>query len=288
MAEISAATVVKLRKISGQGMMDCKKALEEANGDIDKAMEILRKKGLATLVKRAERETSNGLVVSKATDGGKTGVLVTLCCETDFVAKSDDFMAAANALADYALACPNDEGTDKLLQTRINGKAFNDILTETVSKTGEKTLIGDYGRFKLAGPGLIATYVHFNNKVGTMLQIDAGDDKVAAAEPVRRAAADIAMHITASKPLALDKSGIDPAMIEREKAIYAEQVLNKPKNIVDKIVEGKLKKFFAESCLLEQPFVKDDSKTVEQVIMEAGKSGGGKASIKRFVRFEVG
>jgi elongation factor Ts len=288
MAEISAATVMKLRKMSGQGMMDCKNALEEANGDMDKAMEILRKKGLATLAKRAERETSNGLVVSKIVDGGKTGVLVTLCCETDFVAKGEAFVAAANTLADYALACPSDEGTDKLLATQVNGKAFSDVLTQIVSQTGEKTQIGDYGRFKLTGPGLIAAYVHFNGKVGTMLQIDASDDKVAAAEPVRVAAADIAMHITASKPLALDRSGIDPAMVEREKAIYAEQVQNKPKNIVDKIVEGKMKKFYSEVCLLEQPFVKDDSKTVEQVIADAGRSAGGQAGVKRFVRFEVG
>jgi elongation factor Ts len=251
-------------------------------------MEILRKKGLATLAKRAERETSNGLVVSKIVDCGKTGVLVTLCCETDFVAKGDAFVAAANTLADYALVCASDEGADKLLQTQVGGKPFSDILTQIVSQTGEKTQVGDYARFKLTGPGLIAAYVHFNGKVGTMLQIDTSDDKVAKAEPVLRAAADIAMHITASKPLALDKSGIDPAMIEREKAIYAEQVLNKPKNIVDRIVEGKMKKFYAENCLLEQPFVKDDSKTVEQVMVEAGTSGGGKASIKRFVRFEVG
>ncbi len=288
MAEISAATVVKLRKMSGQGMMDCKKALEESNGDMDKAMEILRKKGLATLAKRAERETSNGLVVSKAADGGKTGVLVTLCCETDFVAKGDAFIAAANKLADYALACPADEGTDQLLQTKVGGKSFSDIITELVSQTGEKTQIGDYGRFKLTGPGLITTYVHFNGKVGTMLQIDTSDDKIAASEPVKTAAADIAMHITASKPLALDRSGVDPTTVEREKAIYAEQVQGKPKNIVDKIVEGKMKKFYSETCLLEQPFVKDDSKTVEQVIADAGRSAGGKAGIKRFVRFEVG
>jgi elongation factor Ts len=288
MVEISTATVVKLRKISGQGMMDCKKALQEAEGDIDRAMEILRKKGLATLVKRAERETSNGIVVGKTADGGKTRVLVTFCCETDFVAKSDDFISAAGTLSDYALACPSDEGIDNLLQTKIDGRAFNDILTEIVSKTGEKTLVGDYAKFKLAGPGLITTYIHFNNKVGTMLQIDTSDEKVATSEPVRRIAADIAMHITASKPLAIDRTGISPEIIKREKAIYAEQVLNKPKDIVDRIVEGKMKKFYTENCLLEQPFVKDDTKTVEQVLAEAAKQAGGKATIKRFVRFEVG
>jgi len=288
MAEISASAVMKLRNMSGQGMMDCKKALQESAGDLDKAMEILRKKGLATLAKRAERETSNGLVVSKMTDGGKTGVLVSLCCETDFVAKSADFVAAAALLADYALVCPADEGTDALLQTAKDGKVFNDVLTEIVSNTGEKTLVGDYARFKLAGPGLITAYIHFNNKVGTMVQIDVSDPKVAQSEAVKRAMMDIAMHITASKPLALDKSGIDPKVIEQERAVYAEQVKNKPAEIVDRIVDGKMNKFYAENCLLEQPFVKDDSKTVSQVIEEAAKAAGGTATIKRFVRYEVG
>ncbi len=288
MAEIPASTVMKLRKMSGQGMMDCKKALGEADGDIDKAMEILRKKGLATLAKRAERETSNGLVVSKMSDDGKTGALVTLCCETDFVAKSADFVAAAQTLADYAFACAAEEGADNLLQTSKDGKIFNDILTEVVSKTGEKTLVGDYARFTLTGPGLVTSYIHFNGKVGTMLEIDTNDESVAQADGVKQIAYDIAMHITASKPLALDKDGLDPKAIEQEKAVYAEQVKNKPPEIVDRIVEGKLKKFYADNCLLEQPFVKDDTKSVQQVLAEAAKKAGGQATIKRFVRFEVG
>jgi len=288
MAEISASAVMKLRNRSGQGMMDCKKALQEAAGDVDRAMEILRKKGLATLAKRAERETSNGLVVSKMADGGRTGVLVSLCCETDFVAKGTDFVATANLLAEYALACPADEGVEALLHTTKDGRAFSDILTELVSKTGEKTLVGDYARFKLDGPGLITIYIHFNSKVGTMVQLDVSDPKVAQAEGAQRAMMDIAMHITASKPLALDKSGIDPEVIERERAVYAEQVKNKPAEIVSRIVDGKMSKFFAENCLLEQPFVKDDSKTVQQVLTEAAKAAGGTATIKRFARFEVG
>jgi elongation factor Ts len=274
--------------MSGQGMMDCKKALAETDGDLDKAMELLRKKGLATLAKRSERETSNGKVVSRITEDGKTCVLVTLCCETDFVAKSDDFIAAAELLGDYAMICAADEGIDALLATAKDGKTFNEIVTEIVSKTGEKTLIGDYARFKLDGPGLITSYIHFNSKVGTMLQIDTSDDNVAASEAVKQAAYDIAMHVTASKPLALDKDGIDPKVVEQEKAVFAEQVKDKPAEIVDKIVEGKLNKFYAENCLLDQPFVKDDSKSVQQVITEAGKQAGGQASIKRFVRYEVG
>ena len=288
MSEISASTVMKLRKMSGQGMMDCKKALIEADGDVDKAVEVLRKKGLATLAKRAERQTCEGLLVCKTTDNGKTAAMATLCCETDFVAKSDDFATAAGKLADYAMACTADEGAENILETAIDGKKFSDIITEIVSKTGEKTLVGDFVRFRLDGPGLIGTYVHFNKKVGTMLQIETSDEKVAASDNLRQTAVDIAMHITAARPIALDKDSLDTETIETEKEIYAEQVKNKPANIVEKIVDGKLKKFFAENCLLEQRFVKDDSKTIAQLLAEAGKQAGGEAKIKRFARFEVG
>ncbi|MHC4439222.1 MAG: translation elongation factor Ts [Planctomycetota bacterium] len=288
MADISAAMVMKLRKMSGQGMMDCKKALQETDGDVEKAMDVLRKKGLATLAKRAGRDTSEGLVVCKTSDDGKTATLATLCCETDFVAKSDDFVATAKNLADFALACPKDEGAESILETSVDGRTFNDLLTEIVSKTGEKTQVGDYTKYKLDGPGLISTYIHFNEKVGTMLQVDTSNDVTAAGEAVKQAASDIAMHITATKPLALNKDQINPETIEREKAIFAEQVKNKPANIIDKIVEGKMNKFYAENCLLQQPFVKDDSKSVEQVLAEAAKQAGGEAKIRRFVRFEVG
>jgi len=288
MVEISAAMVMKLRKISGQGMMDCKRALQETGGDIDQAMDLLRKKGLATLAKRAERDTSEGLVVSKISPDGKTAVMATLCCETDFVAKSDDFIATAQTLVDFALACKADEGVENVLETSADSKKFSDVLTEIVSKTGEKTQVGDYAKYTLDGPGLIGTYIHFNEKVGTMVQIETGDEAMAAVDALKQTAADLAMHITATKPLALDKDQIDPAIIEREKAIFAEQVKNKPANIIDKIVEGKMKKFYAENCLLQQPFVKDDSKSVEQVLAEAAKQAGGEAKIKRFVRFEVG
>jgi len=288
MSEISAAAVVELRKMSGQGMMDCKKALQEADGDLEQAMDILRKKGLATLAKRAGRETTEGLVVGKRSPDGKTAIMATLCCETDFVAKSQDFVAAAQKLAEFALACPADHGPQNVLETAIGGKKFNDILTETVSKTGEKTQVGDYAKYTLDGPGLITTYIHFNEKVGTMVQIETSDDATAAANSLKQTAADIAMHITATKPLALNKEQIDLKTIEREKSIFAEQVKNKPANIVDKIVEGKLNKFYTENCLLQQAFVKDDSKSVEQVLADAARQAGGKAKIRRFVRFEVG
>jgi elongation factor Ts len=288
MAEISASVVVKLRKMSGQGMMDCKKALEDANGDMDQAMAILRKKGLATLARRAERETSEGAVVAWLSQDGKEAAIATLCCETDFVAKSDDFVKLAQDIRDYLGIAGGAQGAETVLQTIVAGKTFQEVLTEVVSRTGEKMQVGDYARFRLEGVGLIGTYIHFNHKVGSMVQIETSDAKVAQAPSVKQAAADIAMHITASKPLALDVASLDPQVVEREKEIYAAQVLNKPPEVVKKIVEGKLKKFYSEYCLLEQPFVKDDSKTVQQMLADAAKQAGGQASVKQFVRFEVG
>ena len=286
MAEISASMVMELRKMSGQGMMDCKRALQDAEGDIDEAMTILRKKGLATLEKRAGRETSEGLVICKSGEDGKVIALATLCCETDFVAKNDDFKATAEKMSEYAMACAVDEGADNLLNTEMDGKTFNDILTETVSKTGEKTQVGDYARFRVDGAGLIGTYIHFNSKVGSMVQIETSDDSLA--DGLKQTAVDIAMHITAIKPMGLDKESLDPAVLEKEKSIFADQAKNKPENIIEKIVEGKMNKYYSENCLTEQAFVKDDSKSIAEFLEEAAKAAGGTATIKRFVRFEVG
>ncbi len=287
MAEISASAVMALRKMSGQGMMDCKKALSETDGDVELAMEALRKKGVATLEKRSDRETANGLVVSKTSGDGKVGVIASLCCETDFVARSDGFVAAAHLLGDYAMACET-ESVESLLATVVDARVFREVITECVSKTGEKMEVGEFARFGLAGSGCISHYVHFNGKTGAMVLVEASDDSVGGSEALQAVANDIAMHVTAAKPLALDKGGIDADTVEKEKAIYAEQVKNKPAEIIDKIVEGKLRKFFSEQCLLQQPFVKDDSKSVEQVVSEAAKQAGGTAKVSRFVRLEIG
>jgi elongation factor Ts len=288
MAEVTAALVMKLRKMSGQGMMDCKKALIEANGDIDEAMVILRKKGMVTLQKRLGRDASQGRVVCKTAPDGRTTAMVMLCCETDFVANSDDFVAAAGMLGEYALACQADEGADNILKTSVDGRKFDDVIMQTVSKTGEKIEVGDYARYRLPANSVIGAYIHFNNKVGAMVEVETGSGETAAADGLKRIASDIAMHITAIKPLALDRGSISPETIEREKNVAAEQVKNKPANIIDKIVQGKMNKFFQENCLLEQAFVKDDSKSVAQVLAQAAKQAGGEAKIKRFVRFEIG
>ena len=288
MTEILASAVMTLRKMSGQGMMDCKKALSEADGDVDLAMEALRKKGVATLEKRSDRETSNGLVVSRTSDDGKVGVLASLCCETDFVARSEGFVATAHLLLDYGMACEAQGGVENLLATEVDARDYREVFTECVSKTGEKMEVGGFAKFGLVGSGCISHYVHFNGKIGAMVLVEASDDSVGGSEALQAVANDVAMHITATKPLALDKGGIDGETVEKEKAIYAEQVKNKPANLIDKIIEGKLAKFYAEHCLLQQPFVKDDSKTIEQVVTDAAKQAGGTAKISRFVRLEIG
>ena len=286
MADISAAVVMKLRKMSGQGMMDCKKALSETNGDLDEAMSLLRKKGLATMEKRAGRETSEGIVICKKSDDGKVAALATLCCETDFVSKNDDFIATAALIGDYCLACSAGEGIETLTDTELDGKKLAELVTDTVSKTGEKTEVGDYARYTVSGTDVVGTYIHFNNKLGVMVYVEASSDDVAkAVEPV---ACNIAMHVTAMDPAGVDSSSIPADVIEKERAIAAEQVKGKPAEIIDKIVDGKMGRFFKDNCLVDQIFVKDDSKTVGQALSDAAKAAGGEAKITKFVRFQIG
>ena len=176
MAEISAAVVMKLRRMSGQGMMDCKKALQETDGDIEEAMTLLRKKGLATLEKRAGRDTTEGAVVCKISDDGRTAVMATLCCEKDFFAKSDDFVETSQKLSDCCMLC-DEQGVDNVIATALDGKKFSEILTDMVSKTGEKTEVGDFAKYRIDGTGVIGTYVHFNNKLGAMVEIETSSEE---------------------------------------------------------------------------------------------------------------
>jgi len=296
MTEIPASMVVKLRKITGQGMMDCKNALQEANGDIDKAIQILRKKGLAVLAKRADRETFEGTVITWESDDLRMGGLSVLRCETDFVAKSDDFQDMVKYIRKSIQTSEKEEiDVKNPLEISVDGKTLGDRRTELASKTGEKIELvqKEYRKFYLPRdqPGLIRTYLHFNGKVGAMVEIWTNNDEVATSDVLKQTAFDIAMHIAATKPMALDKNELyecKPEIIEQEKAVYREQVKDKPADMIEKIVEGKMKKFYTESCLLDQLFVKDDSKTVAQVLAESAKQAGGTAKINKFERFDVG
>ncbi|MCK4999600.1 MAG: translation elongation factor Ts [Anaerohalosphaera sp.] len=286
MADISAATVMKLRKMSGQGMMDCKNALAETDGDLDKAMEILKKKGMATMAKRAARDTTQGKIVTMASDDKKTVAMASLCCETDFVAKSDDFLALAEVMAPLTLTCEGTEGADAINNAKVDGKLFSEMITDLVGRTGEKTEAGDFTRYEVQGCGIIGTYIHFNGTVGAMVEVETSSDEASAA--VGSVAADVCMHITAINPVGLNRDTIPADVIEKERAEATASVQNKPAEIIEKIVDGKMGRFFKENCLVDQPFVKDDTVTVGQTLENAAKQAGGTAKIKRFVRFEIG
>ncbi len=289
MAAISAAMVKELRDRSGQAMMDCKKALAETDGDMDKAVELLRKKGAAVMEKRGERETNEGKVLGKISDDGKTAAMVMLCCETDFTAKNDEFVAATQAVCD-ALLASGDTPADAAALGALDagGKTVDSIVNDMVSKTGEKMTIGDFAKYQLAGDGLIFSYVHFNDKMGTLIQLDSDSADAASSEDLKTLASDLAMHITANNPQATTRDDVDAELVAKERDIAKEQVKGKPENIIDKIVDGKLNKWFGEIVLLEQPFVKDDSKTVTQLIDEVGKKVGAKVSLNRFARMQIG
>jgi len=289
MAEITAALVKELREETGQAMMDCKKALQEADGEIEKAVEILRKKGMAVMEKRGGRETKEGRVVGKVGADGKAAAMAMVCSETDFTSKSEDFHQAATLILEalvQAAAVPDSADAISELTTS-DGRKVAEVVNDIISKTGEKITIGDFARFDLDGTGILYCYIHFNGKVGTLLQIDAEGD-VAGKDEVQTLASDVAMHVTASLPRAVTRDEMDPDEVAKEKEIAAEQVQGKPEHIVEKIVMGKMNKWFQQHVLLEQPFVKDDKKTVEQLLDEVGKQAGGKLTVKRFRRMQVG
>lgn len=261
MAQISAADVGKLRKTTGAGMMDCKKALQEAEGDFDKAIEIIRKKGQAIANKRADREASEGVVLAKPNSDGSFGAMIALNCETDFVAKNEDFVKFGYAILDKAIETqPTD--VEALKSEVVDGKAISDLIVEQMGVIGEKIDLSYYQ--KVEAPQVIA-YIHHGNKLATLV----GMSKAVNVEVGK----DVAMQIAAMNPVAIDKNDVDEKTKEQELAIGREQALKegKPENIVDKIAEGKLNKFFKEMTLLNQDFTKDSKKSVRQFLQDADK-----------------
>jgi len=290
MAEIKAALVKQLRDQTGQAMMDCKKALVETEGDVDKAVDFLRKKGMAVLEKRGGRETREGRIISKISNDGKTAVLAMLCSETDFTANSDAFGQAGQALVEGILtAATPPAGAEEVSALKTGkGQSVGEAVNAVISTTGEKITVGPFARFDLGGSGLLHSYVHFNGKVGTLLQIETETDDAAGSEAVRTLAGDLAMHVTAANPTAVTRDDVDPELVAREKDVAAAQIKNKPAEIIEKIVVGKINKWFQHVVLLEQPFVKDDSKTVSALLDEVSKQVGTKITLKRFVRLQIG
>ena len=274
---ISASEVNNLRKATGAGLMDCKKALTETNGDFDAAVDFLRKRGAKIAAKRADREATEGAVIALTSADNKTGVIVLLSCETDFVAKNDGFVAFAKEIAEVALAeKPADISAHKTL--KVGAVALEARLLEEVAKIGEKI---DVVHYELVEGENIVPYIHAGNRMGVLVEMNnaATDANISAGK-------DVAMQIAAMNPVAVDKDGVDAATVEREMKIGREQAIaeGKPENIIDRIAEGKLQKFFKENTLLNQDFVKDSSMSVAKMLDGVEKG----LTIKQFKRVQLG
>ena len=274
MSNITAGMVKELRERTGSGMMECKKALTETNGDLEAAVELMRKAGLAKADKKSGRTAAEGCVCCKASADGKRAAIVEVNSETDFVAKGDDFINFANLVAQVAL---DSEATtlEGLLESKnpATGESIEETRRAMIAKIGENIAVRRFERFS-APAGLVASYLH-GSRIGVLVELEGGDAELGK---------DIAMHVAASKPNCVDESGVDPELIEQEKAIFSAQAeaSGQPANVVEKMVEGRIKKFLGEITLVGQPFVKDPDQTVAKLLSDKG------AKVARFVRLEVG
>jgi elongation factor Ts len=286
---ITTTDVKHLREITGAGVLDCKKVLQETNGDIDKAVELLRKKGLAAASKKASREANEGLVSALVTPDGQTGVLVEVNCETDFVARTEDFKSLVDNLVRRVAQQSGLTNAEALLAAPYigdRGKTVAEQVTETIAKLGENILVRRVARFDLQSDGLIDAYIH-GGRVGVLVEADGGNR---ADGRVVELVHDIALHVAAAAPRYIHEGEIPAETAEAEREIYRAQIAEdkKPDNIKEKIVEGKLRKWYSEVALLNQEFVKDADVTVGKLLQQRGKELGREISIRRFARFELG
>ena len=292
---ITAKDVQLLRQRTGAGMMDCKKALEETGGDVDKAVEYLRKKGIAKAEKRADRAASEGAIVALVSDDANTAALVEVNSETDFVARNDEFQTLAKAVASQLFGDASFDGVVTVAQEgelmkqpwhKDAGKTVSDAVKEASGKTGENVVVRRYARFKT--DGVIGSYVHHNGRVAVIVDVVGGTG-----DAVKALARSIAEHVAAGVPkvpLGVNRDEIKTDIIDRERRIYEEQArtAGKPEAMIGKIVDGQINKFYAENTLLDQPWVRDDSKTIRQLVTEASKESGSTLTVRRFARFQMG
>jgi len=271
---ITAADVSKLRKMTGAGMMDCKKALTEAEGDFDKAVEIIRKKGQAVASKRADRDASEGVVLARVSEDGKNGALVVLNCETDFVAKNESFVDLTSSILDVALTnLP--ENLDALKGLELNGATISDLVTEQVGVIGEKIELSFYGKINAE---FVVAYIHPGNKLATLVGFNKSGFDVQVAK-------DVAMQVAAMNPVAVSRDSVPADVKEKELEIGKDMARNegKPEQMLDKIAQGRLNKFFKENVLLEQAFVKDNKVTIEKYLKGVDKD----LTVTEFIRFSL-
>ncbi|OFY60123.1 MAG: translation elongation factor Ts [Bacteroidetes bacterium RBG_13_46_8] len=274
---VTAADVSKLRKMTGAGMMDCKHALEEANGDYEKAVEIIRKKGQLVASKRADREAGQGVVLAKASADGKRGAMIVLNCETDFVAKNENFINFARSILNLAVE-KNPADLDALKQLTMEGRKVGDQVTEQVGIIGEKIELSYYNKIEASQ---VVAYIHMGNMLATLV----GLNKTTSLQTGK----DVAMQVAAMNPVAVDKDSVPASTIAKEKEIALEQTKNDPRNqgkpasILERIAEGKLEKFFKEGTLLNQEFTKDSSKTMRQYLQSVDKD----LTVTGFLRYSL-
>jgi elongation factor Ts len=275
MPEITAAAVAKLREMTNVGMMDCKKALTEANGDLNAAVDLLRKKGAATTGNISAREAREGGIAQYIAPGGRLGVLVEVNCQTDFVARNEMFRAFADDAAKRLSADPS-----------VNLEADREAL---VAKIRENIKVARHSRMEVNGNGMIAAYIHTGAKVGVLVEVGAGKEATVASDAFKQLVKDITLQIAAGHPHVVSREQVPADILAKEKEIAAEQFKNKPPQAVAKIVEGKLEKFYQSYCLVDQGFVKRNSEvSVKEHIGSIAKQLGDEVTVRRFVRFQVG
>jgi elongation factor Ts len=288
MAEITAALVKDLREKTGAGMMDCKTALTENGGDMDAAMDWLRTKGLSKAAKKADRAAAEGLVAGLTSDDGKTGVLVELNAETDFVAKNDTFQAAAREIARVGLTA---DGVDAISAAKTaKGETLADMITNMIATIGENMRLRRSARLSV-GQGAVALYLHNAQgegvgKLGVLVAVEGAGDAAALKDMGRK----VAMHVAATGPLALSPADLDPAVVAKEREIQTQMAMEsgKPREIAEKMVEGRIRKWQEEVVLLKQPFVMNPDQTIEQLVADTAKQLGSPVELKGFVRFALG
>ena len=283
MAAITAALVKNLRDRTSAGMMDCKKALEANEGDVEKAIDWLRQKGLSNAAKKAGRDTTEGLVALKNNDNNSKAAIVEIMCETDFVARGDDFK---NFTADIAgRVFDKNPADDAALQALVG-----DDLKQLIGKLGENMSVGRFCCMEVAGNGVVGAYIHSNGKIGVLVEVSCQKTETAANPALFDLAKNIAMQVAASNPASLDEDSIDPAIVEREREVFRQKTLEegKPANIVEKIVEGRIKKFYQEVCLVNQAYIRDDKLTIKDLVANTGKELDDSLKVVRYFRIGLG
>lgn len=288
MAEITAALVKELREMTGAGMMECKKALVEAEGELEKAVDVLRTRGLAAVAKKAGRATDEGTVLALVSECGHDGALVELNCETDFVGMNEKFRAYAEKIAKAVLANkPAD--LEALKASEIEGETVEAVVTDAIHTLGENIQLSRFA-FAEQPEGAVASYIHGGGKIGVLVEFKLGDASFATNDDFKKYGRDVAMQVAAASPVSATRESVDPAVVEHEMSIYKAQAAEsgKPENIQEEIATGRMEKFYKENCLTEQAFVKNPDQSVNDYTAEVAKALGTTIEIVSFTRFMLG